>query len=257
MFCVKVEELIFKYRKGFGLEKISLKFCESEITAILGPNGAGKTTFLKCLARILKPLKGVVYIGNKQLWSLSLNEVAKIIGFSEVEVPQGFNVKVADFVATSRYPHMKTFWETERDIEEVVKSIRRLSLEGLSQRKLEELSSGEFQRVIIAKVLAKKPKILLLDEPTLHLDIKYQLEILKTIKKLTKEEKLVTIITLHDLKLASLFADKVVLLKNGRVVAFGKPCEVLTPKNIEDVYEVKVKVIEDREAGIIIAPLVK
>ena len=152
---------------------------------------------------------------------------------------------------------MKTFWETERDIEEVVKSIRRLSLEGLSQRKLEELSSGEFQRVIIAKILAKKPKILLLDEPTLHLDIKYQLEILKTIKKLTKEEKLVTIITLHDLKLASLFADKVVLLKNGRVVAFGKPCEVLTPKNIEDVYEVKVKVIEDREAGIIIAPLVK
>ena len=257
MFCVSVEELAFKYKGGFKLGKISLRFCESEITAILGPNGAGKTTFLKCLARILKPLEGVVYIGNKELWSLSLNEVAKSIGFSEVEVPQGFNVKVVDFISTSRYPHMRTFWETENDVEQIIESIKRLKLESLSQRKLEELSSGEFQRVIIAKILAKNPKILLLDEPTLHLDIKYQLEILKTISEITKEKKLVTIITLHDLKLASLFADKVVLLKNGKVVAFGKPNEVLTPENIERVYEVKVKVIRDKEAGMIITPLIK
>ncbi len=257
MFCIKVENLAFKYGDGFELGKLNLRFCESEVTAILGPNGAGKTTFLKCLARMLKPLEGVVYLGSKELWSLSLNEVAKIVSFSEVEIPQGFNVKVVDFVSTSRYPHMSSFWESSEDLKAIGESIRKLKLESFVQRKIEELSSGEFQRVVLAKILAKKPKVLLLDEPTLHLDIKYQLEILKIIREITKEEKLVTIVTLHDLKLASMFADKIVLLSNGKVVAFGSSAEVLTPRNIEKVYGVKVKIIEDEEAGIIIAPLIK
>jgi len=257
MFCVKVENLAFKYGKGFELRKLNLRFCESEVTVILGPNGAGKTTFLKCLARMLRPLEGVVYLDNRELWSLSLNEVAKIVSFSEAEIPQGFNVKVVDFVSTSRYPHMKSFWETSEDLKAVAESIGKLKLENFIQRKIEELSSGEFQRVILAKILAKKPKVLLLDEPTLHLDIKYQLEILKIIREITKEKKLVTIATLHDLKLASMFADKVVLMSNGKVVAFGNSAEVLTPKNIEEVYGVKVKIIKDKDAGIIIAPLIK
>jgi len=254
--CIRISDMGFSYdNRLFTLKDIDLNLCEAEVTTVLGPNGAGKTTLLKCLARILKPQKGTIYIDGRDLWKMSLYEAAKIIGYSEVEIPRGFNVKVLDFLSTSRYPHMATFFESSEDIKAVKESLKEVDAEKFSLRKIEQLSSGELQRIVIAKILAKKPKILLLDEPTLHLDIKYQIDILKKIREITKKHKLITIMTIHDLRLASMFSDKIILLKNGKIVSIGSPSEVLTPKNIEETYGIRVKVIKDTEVGVIVVPL--
>jgi len=255
MVTMKILGVTCRYNSIDALRDVTIEFREGEITGVIGPNGAGKTTLLRCLARMLKPISGAVYIDGRDIWSMKLREVAKLVAYSSVEIPNGFNTSVMDFLLTERYPHSKAFWETNRDIESIERALRMVDSLSYAERKLNQLSSGELQRVMIAKLLVHDAKIFLLDEPTLHLDIKYQLSILDLIKSITKKRRVITVMAIHDLNLASMFCDRLILLSKGRIVATGSPEEVITPENILKTYEIKVKVVNDPNFGIIVIPV--
>ncbi len=236
---IKAQNLRFAYNSKEILKGVDFEIKKGEMFFIVGPNGSGKSTLLKCLNGILKP-KGAVFIGKDELCKLSKNEVARIMGY----VPQRSEVNyltVFDTILLGRKPHMK--WGiSEKDVEVVNKVIDMLGLNELAFRRLTQLSGGELQKVIIARALAQEPKIILLDEPTNNLDLKNQIEVMRILEKIVKEHGISAIITMHDLNVASLYADTIVMLKNGKIVVKGG-VDVLNPENIEKVYDVKVSVV--------------
>jgi len=255
MVKIKVKDVTVTYGSIKALENITFELREGEVTGIIGPNGAGKTTLLKTLARLLKPIKGVIYINGRNLWSLKPSEKAKIIAYQGPEEPQWSHAKVLDYMLTARYPHARGFMESHRDIEKIEESLKIVHALHLASRRLNQLSSGELQRILIARLLVQEAKVILVDEPTSHLDLYYQLEILQLLKDITRNKRLVTVITLHDLQLASMYCDKLILLNRGVVEAIGKPNEVLTPENIAKTYNVEVEVIKHPHGRLLIIPL--
>jgi len=246
---IRIQGVEVRYNSVKALDDISMDVDEGEIVAVLGPNGSGKTTLLKTIDGILKPVKGSVYIDSKNVLQMGRREAAKLVSF----VPQHINmvqgVKVIDFVVTGRKPHIDLA-PTTRDIELVLKYLRYVDAEHLADKDIMELSGGEFQRILIARALVAEPRIILLDEPTANLDIKYQIAILNLIAKLSKEKKLTVVMSLHDLTQAYRYAEKAIFLNNGRVHAMGKIEEVMNEEVIEIVYGVKAKVMPNLRAVI-------
>lgn len=236
---IRTENLRFAYNSKEILDKISFEVKQGEILFIIGPNGCGKSTLLKCLNGILKP-EGAVYVGEDEIKILSNREIAKRIGY----VPQRAEINhltVFDMVLLGRKPHIR-WGMSNKDIEIVKRVIRMLRLETLSLRRLTELSGGELQKVIIARALAQEPKIILLDEPTNNLDLKNQIEVMKMLTEIAKKQKISVIVTMHDLNMASLYADRIIMLKDSKIFVMGG-VEILTPENIEEVYGLKVSVL--------------
>ncbi len=245
---IRVEKLRYSYGSREVLSNVNLIVSEGEITFILGPNGCGKTTLLKCINAILKP-KGCVYVDGENVFTLAPSEIAKKIGY----VPQRSGVAdmtVFDAILLGRKPYMglKVSEEDYKIVEEVIND---LNLQNLALRKLGELSGGELQKVIIARALAQKPKVLLLDEPTSNLDIKNQIEILRLVRRIVRERRISAIIATHDLSLATLFADKVVMMKNGEIFAIGG-AEVINESNIKAIYGIDVKVVRTNGLALVV-----
>lgn len=244
MAVVRVLGVEVRYGSFKVLDDVSLDVSEGEVVAVLGPNGSGKTTLLKTIDGILKPIKGSVYIDSKNITQLSRGDIAKLVSL----VPQHVNlvrgVRVVDFVLTGRRPHID-FMPTSKDLEVVLRYLRYVDAEYLVDRDITELSGGEFQRVLIARALVAEPRILLLDEPTSNLDIKYQISILNLITKLSKERRMTIITSLHDLTQAYRYAEKVVFLNHGKIYAMGWVEDVMREDVIEAVYGVKTKVVRD------------
>ncbi|MEM1545928.1 MAG: ABC transporter ATP-binding protein [Candidatus Methanomethylicia archaeon] len=240
-----VSDLSFSYGRVEALRKISFTIRGGEFIGILGPNGSGKTTLLKCLCSLLKPY-GSIYIDGTSIYKYSAREIARMISYiPPTPLPGGLSV--FDTVSLGRTPHMKGLWWESREDEDLIQySLKSLNLDGLADRRVCELSSGEQQRVKIAKAITQQPKILLVDEPTVHLDLKHQVEIMDILKSLTYKG-LAVIAALHDLNLALTYSDKVVVLNSGRIVAYGDPKVILTEELIERVYGVKVKIMWDNE----------
>ncbi|MBU2568135.1 MAG: ABC transporter ATP-binding protein [Elusimicrobia bacterium] len=254
---LKILDLSFSYDNVKTLKNISLNVEGGEILGIIGPNGSGKTTLLKCINRKLRPETGAVLIADKDILKFSRKEIAKNIGV----VPQisfiSFPFTVFDIVMMGRYSHQLRFKkETEKDTSIIWRSLEITGIKHLSERPITEISGGEYQRVIIARALAQQPKILLLDEPTLHLDINHQLEILDLVCNLARKEKLAVVMVLHDLNMAARFSDKLLLLEKGKVYGADFVQNVLTCENIEKVFQVKVKISHDSETNILnVSPL--
>jgi iron complex transport system ATP-binding protein len=246
-----VQNLKFEYPGRPVLDQIDFAVEKGECLAVLGTNGTGKSTLLKCLNRILKPQGGTVLIENNPVSTLSRTGLAQKIGYVEQQ-REGSNCTVFDAVMLGRKPYIK--WDiTHKDIEITEKALEALGLLEYAMRYLDELSGGELQKVVIARALAQEPVLLLLDEPTSSLDLKNQLEVLRIIRKIAKEQNISAVITMHDLNLALRFADRFLLMKDGMVYAAGGP-EVMTEKNIEAVYSVRVA-IENYGAARVIIPL--
>jgi iron complex transport system ATP-binding protein len=234
-----IDGICFAYQKREVLKDISCRMNTGNVIAILGRNGSGKTTLLKTINRILKPHRGTVLVNGAPVSVMSNNEIAKMIGY----VPQrssSVRCTVFDAVLLGRKPHIR--WRVSSKDVDVVKGI--IELMGLQQyllRDTNELSGGEFQKVVIARALAQEPKILLLDEPVNHLDIKNQIETLYHIKEITTKLNIVTVIVIHDINLSMRFADKYLLLKDGLIYAFGGR-EVINEQNIWEVFGLDVKI---------------
>lgn len=239
---LKINNLSFSYsREKIVLKDVSFAVEQGEVLGVLGTNGTGKTTLLKCINNILQPTVGGIYFGKEDITKLKQNEIAKIIAY----VPQYANnlspVTVIDFVMQGRIPYAG-FSFSQHDKQIVLDVLQQFDLENYAFRKVNELSGGERQRVLIARALAQDPKIIILDEPTSSLDLYNQLFILEIIKEMGQKENLAVIMTIHDLNLASMFCDKLLMLKSGKVFAYGKTDNVLTEENIKTVYNVQTAV---------------
>ena len=236
---LNINNIDFSYHSSKVLNEVTFKAESKEFIGIMGPNGSGKTTLLKCISNVLNPQVGTILLDGRDIHKLSRKEVAKNIGV----VPQSSNIDftftVSELVLMGRNPHTERFQnETELDFKIAENAMKLTRTQHLSNRTFEELSGGERQRVIIARALAQEPKILLLDEATVHLDISSKFEILNLIKGISKEKNIVVIAVFHDLNLAAQYSNKLILLDKGKIVSIGSPDEVLTPENIQKTYHI-------------------
>jgi len=223
------------------LDSISFTVEDGDFVGVLGPNGSGKTTMLRCLSGILKPKLGVVLVDNYDVRSLDRREMARRVAVVPQETYVGFLFNVLDVVLMGRHPHIKGFGlESKRDLEIAYEAMKFTKILPLAERPTANLSGGERRRVIIARALAQEPEILLLDEPTTHLDINHQIEIMELLKRLSK--KLAIVAVFHDFNLAARYCNKLILLANGRIASLGTPEEVLTAGSIRKIFQVDVLV---------------
>jgi len=245
-----VKNLRFKYDESWVLDGLSFEVREGEILGIIGPNGSGKTTILRILSRVLIPQEGEVYIRGKNLLELEQKEIAQIIGVVPQDTYFPFPFTVGEVVLMGRSPWLSGFgFESSEDLQIASQAMALTNTLSFSSRLIFELSGGERQRTIIARALAQQPQIMLLDEPTVYLDIGHQIEIYDLIKKLNAEKKLTLIIVSHDLNLASEYCDCLILLDAGRIYKMGSPKEVITEENLSRVYQSKVLVEENPVTG--------
>lgn len=241
---VDIQNLTCGYFKRPILRDVSLLIQPGEIVAVVGPNGVGKSTLIRAVSGSLEPLEGRVMMGGKDLFALPVSARARRVSV----VPQALNLPetftALDVVLMGRTPYLNWFErESQKDYEIAMASLTRTETNHLAQRRMGELSGGERQRVLIARALAQTTPVMLLDEPTAHLDLRHQEQLLKLIRTLCQEEKLAILIALHDLNLVSRLAHRVALLSNGGVYKYGTSDEVLTPEQLANVYGIQIHVM--------------
>ncbi|GGP00925.1 ABC transporter ATP-binding protein [Nonomuraea glycinis] len=220
------------------------------VTTIIGPNGCGKSTLLRALGRLLKPQGGEVLLDGKRIDRTPTREVAKILGVlpQAPAAPEGLTV--ADLVARGRHPHQTWYRQWSSDDEAAVAdALAMTDLTDLAERPLDELSGGQRQRAWLSMALAQGTDLLLLDEPTTFLDLAHQVEVLELVRHLHQRAGRTIVMVLHDLNLAARYADRLVAMRDGRVIASGAPHEVLTEDLVREVFDLDAKVIEDPVAG--------
>lgn len=240
---IKNISYLYPHSSQEALKDISFEISSGEIIGILGPNGAGKTTLLKILTGLLKPSQGEVFLEEKNLHALSSRERAQQMAYVPQQEEIFLPFSVEQIVLMGRAPYLGhnlglMGFESDQDHEIAEQSMKKTDIWSLRHRSLHELSGGEKQRVFIARALAQETPFLLLDEPTAHLDLRYQMEILKLIVSLNKK----IIMTLHDINLASLFCQKILFLKEGQCHSLGSPGESVTQETIKKIYNLDMDI---------------
>jgi iron complex transport system ATP-binding protein len=239
MVVLSIDGIDCSYGSIKVLEDIQFAVESGKFLGILGPNGSGKTTLLRSISRVLKPKKGTILIGDKDIYKLKSLEVAKQMAVVPQDTPVTFDFTALEVVLMGRNPHMPRFkMESRKDLAIAKNSMEVTGTWQFANRPVTELSGGEKQRVIIARALTQEPQILLLDEPTTHLDICNQLEIMDLLKQLCQTKKLLIIAVFHDFNLAARYCDSLILLKDGKIVAVGESNKTLKSENVKKVFNV-------------------
>jgi iron complex transport system ATP-binding protein len=237
MVDLAIEDIDCFYDSVKVLENVRFSVKTGTFLGILGPNGSGKTTLLKSISRVLKPKKGAILIDDTSIYKMKTAEVAKNMAVVPQDSSISFSFTALQIVLMGRAPHLSRLQtESLKDIDIARKAMEYTGTWHLAKRLVTELSGGERQRVIIARALTQQPKILLLDEPTSHLDISNQLEIMDLLKHLCFEKELLIVGVFHDFNLAARYCDSIMLLKDGKIVAVGNATDTLTSKNIKSVF---------------------
>ena len=221
---------------------IDLQVVNHSFTALLGPNGSGKSTLLKSVYRVLEPKSGTIYLDDLKLKQIPTKEIAQRMSVVSQFQSNSFDFTVKEIVLMGRTPHLRALEkESAMDYQWVDEALEKTGLYDLKDRTISKLSGGEKQRVSLARAIVQNPTLMILDEPSNHLDIKYQLEILRVIKKLGVN----ALAALHDISLAAQFCDYIYFIKEGEIKYHGSPKEVITKEIIKDIYEVDCEVYED------------
>lgn len=219
------------------LREVNLDFGSGQFIALLGPNGAGKTTLLRTLSRHLKPLAGKIEVLGRDLDTLSALELARLVAVCLTDNAKPPLLSVDEFVALGRYPHTGMMGRLSlHDAEIVERSLAAVTASGLSGRLVEQLSDGERQKVVLARALAQEPKLMLLDEPTAHLDLKHRIEVMGILRSLCRSHGLTVLASLHDIDVAAKVSDRVLLVQNGGIRDYGLPETVLTSETVAELY---------------------
>jgi iron complex transport system ATP-binding protein len=246
---LNVEQASYAYSTGaqsaptFTLSATSFQAREREIVAILGPNASGKSTLLRLITGTIAPLSGRVELDGEETSRLDVRTRAQRIAVVHQESPAIYPALAGDFVLQGRYPYGRALrFANREDIEIARNALAQVGGEHLSKRTISELSGGEKQRVILARALAQQPRLVLLDEPTLHLDIGAQVELLERLRQLSQENRYTVVVVTHELGLAAEFADQVVLLQHGRCLRVGPPAVVYQKELLEQVFDAPLDV---------------
>jgi iron complex transport system ATP-binding protein len=250
MTILQAEKLSLGYDSTPVIHSLDLETPSGGITALIGPNGCGKSTLLRGLARLLKPQQGTILLDGRAIHDIPTKQLAKELGIlpQSPTAPEGITVR--ELVAQGRYPHQDWFQQWSHEDEDALqKALSLTTLTHLADRAVDTLSGGQRQRAWIAMALAQETDVLLLDEPTTYLDLSHQLEVLELLEKLNEEGKTI-IMVLHDLNHAAHFADHLVVLADGKVVAQGHPNEVITEDLVRDVFHVESKVVSHPVTGL-------
>lgn len=252
---LKVSNLEVGYGNTVIVEDFTINIQNNKITTIIGPNGSGKSTILKAVTRLIKYQNGSVILNSKDILNMKPKELARTIGVLPQlhRAPSDFRVK--ELVGYGRMPYQRLFSGKSEEDERIIKwAMEVTGTWKFRDKSIYEISGGESQRVWIATVLAQKPDLLFLDEPTTYLDISHQLETMKLVKKLNRETGIGVVMVLHDLSQALEISDHIVVIKNGQKYSEGKPEEVITPKMMREVYDVDCEImkIPKREKPLIV-----
>lgn len=231
-------------------EHLDVRIPPGSFTAIIGPNACGKSTLLRALSRLLKPAAGEVFLQGKDINSYPTREVARQLALLPQTSTAPDGITVADLVARGRFPHQSLLRQwSEADQQAVDAALAATGVQDLADRTVGELSGGQRQRVWLALVLAQDTPVLLLDEPTTFLDIAHQLEVLRLCRGLHRTGNYTLVTVLHELGMAFRFADHVIAMKDGRIVAQGSPAEIATPELMKEIYGIEALVIPDPATG--------
>ena len=246
MSGLRIENVSFTYEPPrFALKDVSAVIPAGAFCGLIGPNGSGKTTLLKCISGYLQPASGCVALSGRDVRALSVREVARRMALVQQHAAIEYEFTVMDIVMTGRNPYLgRLHSETEEDYAIANDALEKAGIMHLKDRLVTTLSGGEWQMMVLARALCQQADIMLLDEPVTGLDIRHQVQIMGTVKRLAGERGISVVCVLHDLNLALRYCGQIVLLKSGAVYAQGAPEEVLTKRNIESVYETPVHMLQ-------------
>ncbi len=240
MIKLELQSVWLAYGSNIVVKNLTSRVMPGEMVGLVGPNGCGKSTIIKALSRVTSLYSGKVLLNGKDILEIPRKDLARLLGVVP-QMPLLPSVFTAfEIVLMGRNPHLGLFqYESPRDLAIAWGAMEQTSTQHLAERRINELSGGEIQCVVVARVLAQQTEVILLDEPTANLDISRQIEILDLIKSLCRENNLTVIVALHDLNLATQYCDRLILINNGQVHAEGTPKEVINSTNIKAVYGVE------------------
>ena len=257
MAIINIKKLNYSYGKKEVLKELSLDIDENKLTGIIGPNGCGKSTLAKNIIKYINGKFESFKIMDIDIRKLNHKKIAQLISYIPQKSTIIPNISVFDYVLLGRFPLLKNSWDnySEKDYEIVENNINLLNIKELKDRNVETLSGGELQKALLARALAQEAKILLLDEPTSALDLNNAVEFMKILKNISIQKNISVIIIIHDLNLASLFCDSLIILKDGRFIEKGSPKEVINEANIKSVYNLDCKVFYNENDKPYIIPI--
>ena len=239
---LKTNNLSVGYNNKVVISNINVEVKNGEILCLLGSNGAGKTTLLRSLSKLISPIKGEIYLNGVNINCISSKALSKKMALVLTNRLLGDLMTVQDIVNIGRYPYTGFFGSlSKKDLIMVDEALESVDALHLKKRYFDELSDGEKQKVLVARALVQEPEIIILDEPTTHLDIKHRLELINILKKLSKEKSISVILSLHEIDIALKSCDKVALIKNNKVIAYGQPEDVVDEDIINSLYELDDK----------------
>jgi len=251
---LRVENLCKDFGSFHALSDVSFTMGKGRMVGLIGPNGCGKSTMMKCICGIHSITSGNVCIDGADVASMHSSELAKVVATVPAEPGQTFGMTVMDMVMLGRYPFVdRIWWETKDDEKAVREALRTFGLDDLRRKQVSLCSSGERQRALIAKAYVQEPKLMLVDEPTSHLDMKYKLDVMEYLQSMARSDMTVMVAE-HDISLMARYCDTCIIMKNGRIVTIGDPKEVVTADLIREVYEVDARVGLDEDGEIYVLP---
>jgi iron complex transport system ATP-binding protein len=241
---ITLNKLCFSYDPAIPiLQDIDLVIDKPELICILGANGAGKSTLMHCMNKLATPTSGDVLLDGRNLKEFHLKDLAKIISFVPHQEDTTFSMSVLDTVLMGRIPHSGSL-RTSDDIRIAAENIKLLEMQDFAMHNFDELSAGQHQKVMIARSLTQEPRVMLLDEPTANLDVKYQMLVMRLLRDVAKIKGITVITICHDLNVTAMYADRVVMLYNKGIYADGTAAEVLTKENIQLLYGIQCEIME-------------